>query len=141
MGQIMMEVLGNYQQTVFKGEVICGRQVGRTIGFPTANLRVNSEEEAYLPKGVYGVKVHQGDASYNGVMNIGRRPTFKGEEQTLSYEVHILDFNQNIYGQQLMIDILFFIRDEQAFDSIEQLIQQLKNDVVKAKQQFPSVNN
>lgn len=133
MGQVMMEMLDTYKQTAFIGEVIHGRQVGRTIGFPTANLSVRSEEEPYLPKGVYGVKVHHGDVSYNGVMNIGRRPTFKGEEQTLSFEVHILDFNQNIYGQQLMIEILFFIRDEQAFDSIDQLIQQLKNDVVKAK--------
>lgn len=139
MGKFVIEVLGNDQQTVFKGEVICGRQVGRTIGFPTANLHVNSEEEPYLPKGVYGVKVHQGDVSYNGVMNIGRRPTFKGEEQTLSFEVHILNFNQNIYGQQLRIEILFFIRDEQAFDSIEQLILQLKNDVVIAKKRFAFV--
>ena len=72
-------------------------------------------------------------------MNIGMRPTFKGEERTLSFEVHILHFNQNIYGQQLMIDILFFIRDELAFDSIEQLVQQLKNDVEKANKQFPSI--
>ena len=139
MGQAMMKVLDNYQQTVFKGEVVHGRQVGRTIGFPTANLRVGSEEEPYLPKGVYGVKVHHGEASYNGVMNIGMRPTFKEEEQTLSFEVHILHFNQNIYGQQLMIDILFFIRKEQAFNSVEQLVQQLENDVEEANKRFPSI--
>ena len=98
---------------------------------------VDCEDEPYLPKGVYGVKVHQGDASYNGVMNIGTRPTFKGEKQTLSFEVHILNFNQNIYGQQLEIEILFFIRNEKAFDSIEQLIQQLNNDVVRANKLFP----
>ena len=72
-------------------------------------------------------------------MNIGMRPTFKGEEQSLSFEVHILHFNQNIYGQQLMIDILFFIREEQAFNSVEQLVQQLENDVEKANKQFPSI--
>lgn len=135
-----MKVLDNYKQTVFKGEVIHGRKIGRAIGFPTANLRVSSEEEPYLPKGVYGVKVHHEDISYNGVMNVGMRPTFKGEEPTLSFEVHILHFNQDIYGEQLMIDILFFIRDEQAFDSIKQLVQQLKNDIEKANKQFLLAN-
>ncbi len=140
MGIKMMEVLDNNIQTVFKGEVIQGRQIGRTIGFPTANLCVSSEEEPYLPKGVYGVKIRHKDVSYNGVMNIGMRPTFKREERTLSFEVHIFHFNQNIYGEQLMIDILFFIRDELAFDSIEQLVQQLKNDIEKANRQFLLVN-
>ena len=64
------------------------------------------------------------------------RPTFKGEESILSFEVHILHFNQDIYGEVLTIDILFFIRDEQAFDSIEQLIKQMKSDIEKAKKQF-----
>src|SRR5213075_450356 len=115
----MMKVLDKNKQTVFKGEVIQGRQIGRTIGFPTANLRVSAEEEPILPKGVYGVKVYHKGVPYNGVMNIGIRPTFKGEEPDLSLEVYILDFNRNIYGEHLIIDILFFIRDEQAFDSIE----------------------
>jgi riboflavin kinase len=132
----MMKVLSKNNQTVFKGEVIHGRQIGRKIGFPTANLHVSYEEEAYLPKGVYGVKVHHDGVLYNGVMNIGMRPTFKGEEPTLSFEVHILHFNQDIYGEQLTIDILFFIRGEQAFDSIEQLVKQLKNDIEKANKQF-----
>ena len=93
-------------------------------------------EEAYLPKGVYGVKVHFDGVLYYGVMNIGMRPTFKGEESILSFEVHILHFNQDIYDEVLTIDILFFIRDEQAFDSIEQLIKQMKSDIEKAKKQF-----
>lgn len=136
----MIKVVDSYKQTVFTGEVVQGRQVGRTIGFPTANLRVRSEEEPYLPRGVYGVKVYHENATYYGVMNIGMRPTFKGERESLSFEVHILHFNQNIYGQQLKIDILFFIRNEQAFDSIEQLIQQLKGDVEFANKQFPSLH-
>ncbi|USK70900.1 riboflavin kinase [Peribacillus asahii] len=137
----MMKVLEkDNKKTVFKGEVIPGRQIGRTIGFPTANLRVNSEEEPYLPKGVYGVQVYYKGVSYRGVMNIGIRPTFKGEKPTVSFEVYILDFNQDIYGEQLTIDILFFIRNEQAFDSIEQLVQQLKNDIEKANEQFLLVN-
>jgi riboflavin kinase/FMN adenylyltransferase len=132
----MMKVLNKNNQTVIKGEVIHGRKIGRKIGYPTANLQVNDVEEAYLPKGVYGVKVHFDGVLYYGVMNIGMRPTFKGEESILSFEVHILHFNQDIYGEVLTIDILFFIRDEQAFDSIEQLIKQMKSDIEKAKKQF-----
>jgi len=131
-----MKVLDKNKQTVFKGEVVYGRQIGRTIGFPTANMHFSSEEEPELPKGVYGVRVYHKDVPYNGVMNIGTRPTFKGEEPTLSLEVYILDFNRNIYGEHLILDILFFIRDEQAFDSIEQLVQQLKNDIDEANKQF-----
>jgi len=131
-----MKVLDNYTQTTLKGEVIHGRQIGRTIGFPTANLQVSLENEPYLPKGVYGVKVYHGEAYYNGVMNIGWRPTFKGEEKAISLEVHILHFNQDIYGEQLRVDILFFIREEQAFNSIDQLVQQLNHDIEQANEQF-----
>jgi riboflavin kinase len=131
-----MKVINKYNQTVFKGEVIHGRQIGRKIGYPTANLYVNEVKEANPPKGVYGVNVHFNGGLYHGVMNIGMRPTFKGEELTLSFEVHILHFNQDIYGEVLTIEILFFIRDEQAFDSIEQLIKQMKSDIEKAKKQF-----
>lgn len=68
---------------------------------------------------------------YYGVMNIGIRPTFKEVVPSVSYEVHILDFNQEIYGDSLSIKVIFFIRDEIAFKSKYQLIQQLNNDVEK----------
>jgi riboflavin kinase len=132
--------IDNYKQTVFKGEVVYGRQVGRKLGFPTANLHVSSGEESFLPEGVYGVRVYHGDVSFNGVMNIGMRPTFKEEKPTLSYEVHILNFNQDIYGEQLLVDILFFIREEQGFETIEQLVQQLNHDIEKANKQFLLLN-
>ncbi|MFD4932492.1 riboflavin kinase [Peribacillus butanolivorans] len=132
----MMQVLDNYTQTILKGEVIHGRQIGRTIGFPTANLHVKSEDESSLLKGVYGVKVHHENTYYNGVMNIGMRPTFKDEKEALSFEVHILHFNQDIYGEQLKVDILFFIREEQAFNSIDQLVQQLNLDIEQANKRF-----
>jgi riboflavin kinase/FMN adenylyltransferase len=125
----MMQVIDNFTQTILNGEVIHGRKIGRTIGFPTANLNVHLENEFYLPKGVYAVKVHHENACYNGVMNIGMRPTFKDEKEALSIEVHILHFNQNIYGEHLKVDILYFIREEQAFNSIEHLIQQLNHDI------------
>ncbi len=69
-------------------------------------------------------------------MNIGMRPTFKDEKGALSCEVHILDFNQDIYGKRLMVDILFFIREEQAFNSVDQLVQQLHLDIEYANKRF-----
>lgn len=137
----MMRVLENSKKIVFKGEVIHGRQIGRTIGFPTANLRVDSENESSLQKGVYGVKILYKGASYRGVGNIGFRPTFKEEEKpTLSFEVYIFDFNQVIYGEQLIVEILFLIRHEHAFESVDQLIAQLEQDIEKANRQFLLVN-
>jgi riboflavin kinase/FMN adenylyltransferase len=131
-----MKILDDTRQTAFSGEVIPGRQIGRTLGFPTANLRVSNKEEWKLPLGVYGVKVHYKGVLYNGVMNIGRRPTFKGEEPKLSIEVYILQFNEDIYGEQLWIKVLFFLRHELAFNSIEQLRQQIKEDINTANRQF-----
>ncbi|MBM4761803.1 riboflavin kinase [Bacillus sp. B15-48] len=132
----MMRRFDQFSLVVFNGEVVHGRQVGRTIGFPTANLRVSSEEQLNLSKGVYAVNVYHQTKKFNGVMNIGLRPTFKEKKPTLSIEVYILDFEKDIYGEQLMIEIVSFIRDEIRFPSIEQLKQQLKNDIEKAKTMF-----
>lgn len=129
-------MMANTTQTMLKGEVIHGRQIGRTIGFPTANLYFSPNDEPYLPKGVYGVKVQHQNAYYNGVMNVGKRPTFKEDDQSISCEVHILDFNQDIYGEHLSIDVLFFIREEQAFHSIDQLVQQLHRDIEQTNRFF-----
>ena len=137
----MMKLLENDKKTIFSGEVVHGRKIGRTIGFPTANLHVGSLLEAFCHlKGVYGVRVHHGAMKYNGVMNIGRRPTFKGEEPKLSIEVHILHFDQDIYGEQLEIDVLFFIRDERAFDTIDHLVEQVRNDIKVANVKFLLTN-
>lgn len=135
-----MNTLEKRTQTVVEGEVVHGRQIGRTIGFPTANLLVSLENELHLPKGVYGVRVHHEDTYYHGVMNIGMRPTFKDEKGALSCEVHILHFNQDIYGKRLMVDILFFIREEQAFNSVDQLVQQLHLDIEYANKRFRFFN-
>ncbi|MEK6448443.1 riboflavin kinase [Priestia aryabhattai] len=114
-----------------KGKVIHGRKIGRAINFPTANLHINQESLTGLSGGVYGVEVYHKGSMYYGVMNIGIRPTFKEIVPSVSYEVHILDFNQEIYGDSLSIKIIFFIRDEIAFKSKYQLIQQLNDDVEK----------
>ncbi|WP_299006314.1 bifunctional riboflavin kinase/FAD synthetase [uncultured Tenacibaculum sp.] len=108
------------------GKVVNGKQLGGKIGFPTANIDV-FEEYKLIPKtGVYVVKSTIHNASVYGMMNIGNRPTVDGEYQTI--EVHFFDFNQNLYDKELTIELLYFLRDEQKFDSVPDLISQLKKD-------------
>lgn len=111
---------------MLNGKVVNGKQLGGKIGFPTANIKV---EETYklIPKtGVYVVKSYLKGADVYGMMNIGYRPTIDGNHQTI--EVHFFDFNEDLYNQNLTIEILFFLRDEEKFSSIEKLISQLKED-------------
>mgnify|MGYP000962046725 FL=1 len=111
---------------MLSGTVINGKQLGGKIGFPTANLSI---KEAYklIPKtGVYLVKSMIGTKTIFGMMNIGFRPTIEGKHQTI--EIHFFDFKENLYTKDLTVEILFFLRDEEKFDSVEKLILQLKED-------------
>lgn len=118
------------------GRVERGKQLGRTIGFPTANLTI---AQAILPnQGVYGVHVYRGYQQYLGVMNIGHRPTFRdGEHQTI--EIHILDFDEFIYGETLVIEVLFPIRAERKFSGLTALTAQLQKDVDFARVAFNEI--
>ena len=113
---------------IFGGQVIQGKQIGRTIGFPTANLDVKSIESFPTLNGVYSVKVYFDEHQYKGVMNVGVKPTFNSGQREKMFEVHILDFNQDIYGEHLRIEVCSFIRSEKKFNSVEALIEQLKLD-------------
>ncbi|MBP7173253.1 MAG: bifunctional riboflavin kinase/FAD synthetase [Cloacibacterium sp.] len=107
------------------GRVVQGNQLGRTIGFPTANIQV--ENGKLLPKNAaYIVKVWVEEKSYFGMLNIGLRPTVDGKK--LQSEVFILDFNQNIYGKTIVVEFLDFLRDEKKFNGIEELKAQLEID-------------
>ena len=107
------------------GKVVTGKQLGRTIGFPTANLDLPPEK--LLPKyGVYSVDVFLKDKTIKGVMNIGCRPTVAGEAPTV--EVHILNWSGDLYGQSLTVNLIDFLRPEQKFDSVEALKQQITKD-------------
>ena len=111
---------------MLNGTVVNGKQLGGKIGFPTANLSI---KEAYklIPKtGVYVVKSKIDTSTYFGMMNIGFRPTIAGTHQTI--EIHFFDFNKDLYGKDLTIEVLYFLRDEEKFDSVEKLILQLKED-------------
>lgn len=110
----------------FEGTVIKGDQRGRQIGYPTANLTIDSQK--LLPKiGVYAVHVRWGQEVFHGMLNIGVRPTFT-DDLDPSIEVHILDFDEDLYGEQIQIELLQFIRPEKKFSNIDAIVQQLKSD-------------
>ena len=114
----------------FSGIVVKGNQLGRTIGFPTANILTKEDYKLIPMKGVYLVKsIIKGDFVY-GIMNIGIRPTLNGTNQTI--EVHYLDFDEDLYEQQLTVEVLEFIRAEQKFDSLEILKNQIQKDKEKS---------
>jgi riboflavin kinase/FMN adenylyltransferase len=109
------------------GEVIHGRKIGRVMGFPTANLeRVN---KAYLPYGIYGgaCKILGSDIEYDCVVNIGKNPTLKPNEK--SVEVHILNFDKDIYGKKLVVQLIKHLRKEIKFSGIEELKKQIFLDI------------
>lgn len=127
------ECLGYYYQMT--GRVVKGQQVGRQMGFPTANIEVDKEK--LLPaSGVYAVKVwtERSTLPYMAMMNIGVRPTFGGGD--LSLEVHIFGFHGDLYGQQLEVQFLHRVREERRFSSMEELSQQLQADAQKVKEFF-----
>jgi riboflavin kinase/FMN adenylyltransferase len=111
---------------MLNGTVVNGKKLGGKIGYPTANIDV---KEAYklIPKtGVYVVKSTIDKNTVFGMMNIGNRPTVNGNHQTI--EVNFFDFKKDLYNRNLTIELLYFLRDEQKFDSVELLILQLKKD-------------
>ncbi len=112
------------------GEIVKGNNLGEKIGFPTANLFI---EETYklLPKtGSYIVKSEIENQTVYGMMNIGYNPTVKGKKQTI--EIHFFNFKKDLYGKKIQIDVLKFLRDEQKFDSVDDLKNQLENDRQKS---------
>lgn len=112
-----------------RGTVVAGEQIGRSIGFPTANISV--EDRQLVPaRGVYAVESTINGKMHVGVCNIGNRPTFGGISQTI--EVHFIGFDDDIYGETLDIEFCRRIRDEMAFDSPEKLVEQIKKDVEMA---------
>ncbi len=109
------------------GKIIPGKQIGRTIGFHTANLQVFTEIPR-LDHGVYGVVVEWQGTKFPGLMNIGIRPTLN-DRSKVSYEVHILDFNKNIYHETLNVLVYFQIRKERSFIDISDLVKQIHSDI------------
>lgn len=108
------------------GIVSKGKQLGRTIGFPTANLQIEEKDKLIPQNGVYIVKSIINHKTVFGMMNIGFNPTVAGEK--LSVEVHYFDFNEDLYHQEIRVSILEYLRSEQKFDSVALLKEQLEKD-------------
>ena len=114
------------------GRVISGHKLGRKLGYPTANLDTGIYK--ILPLGVFAVKVRVGTKIYDGFCNIGFRPTVHPLSGTLPLvEVHIFDFDKNIYGKKITVWFVEKLRDEAKFDSLPELVAQLKKDRSQAK--------
>ena len=110
-----------------QGTIVGGYQVGRKIGFPTANLRVDFSNKLIPSVGVYAVYVYVNGQKYKGILNIGHRPTLNNGAD-LSIEVHILDFEGDIYHQPMRIEFIDFLRTEAKFQSTEELALQIQKD-------------
>jgi riboflavin kinase/FMN adenylyltransferase len=119
------------------GIVVKGKQIGRTIGFPTANLEMTDKQKLIPANGVYITFAQVDDAQLPAVMNIGVKPTVS-DAQIRQVEIHLLNMQIDLYGKKLTISLLKKIRDEQSFPSIEVLKQQIEKDVTVARAYFAS---
>ena len=116
----------------FSGKVVFGNRLGRTIGIPTANIWV---PKSNLPiRGVYAVKAIVKGETFNGIANMGVRPTVGGTSPVL--EIHIFDFNKEIYGERIEVEFFKKIRNEQKFENLEKLKEQINSDIKKTRKYF-----
>jgi riboflavin kinase/FMN adenylyltransferase len=113
------------------GTVVEGEQLGRKIGFPTANLSAHNEQ--FPPDGVYAVEARRGAQRLGGVVNIGVRPTIRHATGERVFEVHLFDFDESIYGEDLEISFRGFLRPEQKFPSLDALKTQIALDAAEAR--------
>lgn len=119
-------LLGHYFS--FTGEIVKGQQIGREIGFPTANLLVTEKNKLLPPHGIYTVFVHLPDGKLRkGMMYRGDRPVLK-DHHNVTIEINIFDFNEDIYGQKMRVELVEYLRPDRNFDSLESLVIQLADD-------------
>lgn len=123
-----LKTANNYLGYLFplKGKIVKGNNIGSKIGFPTANISVEEDYKLIPKSGVYLVKSKIENRNFYGMMNIGNRPTINGKHQTI--EVNFFDFSDNLYGNTITTELIYFIREERKFDSIDTLTTQLKID-------------
>jgi riboflavin kinase/FMN adenylyltransferase len=116
------------------GTVIAGEKLGRKLGFPTANLSAHSEQ--FPPNGVYVVEARRSGTLHRGVANLGYRPTVSGEKPERLLELHLFDLDRDIYGEELEVRFLHYLRPEQKFENVEALKAQIAQDVEQARESF-----
>jgi riboflavin kinase/FMN adenylyltransferase len=114
------------------GTVVSGKQLGRKLGFPTANIEASDPHKIIPGYGVYAVRTSVNGKQYNGMLNIGTRPTFNKNADSRSIEVNIFDFEEDIYEKEVTLTFIDKIRDEQKFEGVEMLVKQLKLDKISA---------
>lgn len=124
----------------FSGTVISGDKRGRELGYPTANIKLFSQEKLLPAIGVYAVRVLVGNENHIGLLSIGKRPTFYDAGEVVT-EVYIYNFNREIYGEKLTIELVERLRGEEKFDSAEDLINQMNKDKENGLKIFNKLNN
>ncbi|MCH5266114.1 MAG: bifunctional riboflavin kinase/FAD synthetase [Lachnospiraceae bacterium] len=129
MGQVARRLSMPY---FIQGVVETGNQIGRKMSVPTANI-YPAENKVLPPAGVYAVSVRKGEKEYAGIANLGRKPTIPGENP-MGLEVWLFDYEGDLYGSQLTVFLLAFLRPEKKFPSMEELYQQIEKDVREAKE-------
>ncbi|MCO5235138.1 MAG: bifunctional riboflavin kinase/FAD synthetase [Chitinophagaceae bacterium] len=112
----------------FSGKVVSGNKIGRTLGYPTANLEIQNPEKLIPAIGIYAVNVKLNDRYFKGMMSIGIRPTIKESDGRIAIEVNIFDFDEDIYDQTLTVFVKCFLREEQKFPGLEAMKIQLAKD-------------
>lgn len=114
------------------GKVVRGNALGKKLGFPTANI--NPDKEIMPPCGVYAVRILVGKKTYNGMANIGHRPSIKRKKNPINIEVHLFDFKRDLYGKKIIVEFVKRLRDEKKFTSLKNLQAQIVRDEKKARQ-------
>lgn len=134
----LQPLMGRHYTT--SGIVVHGDKRGRTIGFPTANVDIN-DQYILPPLGVYAVRIEVLGQWYQGVCNVGYKPTFNREADRPSIEVHIFHFDQDIYGEKVTVEWHLYLRKEQKFSGIEELVRQIEKDKQNALDYFQNRQN
>lgn len=114
-----------------RGVVVRGEGRGRSLGFPTANLRLAEGDKLIPPQGIYAVRGVLRSGTYAGALHLGPRPTFKGSPPTI--ELHLMDFDADIYGEEVRVDFVEHLRGVEPFTSVEALVEQIREDVDEAR--------
>jgi riboflavin kinase / FMN adenylyltransferase len=122
------------------GTVVLGNKLGRTIGFPTANVILHEPSKLLPRNGVYAVKVNVADRKLKGMLNIGFRPTIDSEKHERTIEVNLFDFNADIYGKPILITFHEWLRNEIKFNSLQELRDQLAIDKVEVLKLFKTLS-
>ena len=112
------------------GTVVHGDDLGKKIGFPTANLSAHSEQ--FPPNGVYFAEAKLDDVVYPGVVNLGYRPTMSSGSSNRTLEVYLLNFDRDIYGKDLELRFIRYLRPEKKFENVDALVEQIERDVQQA---------